>query len=83
MKKLTIDSPLVQSVAGFLSALIIGALVPRSFSFLVRRIFTRTVREVLIVAAATWLTERLAHWIVRPDPSKSNKTPTDNGSLKH
>lgn len=83
MKKRPVDSPLVQSVAGFLSALIIGALIPRTFSFLVRRIFTRTIREVLIVAAATWLTERLARWIVSPELNDPNHTPTDNGSLEH
>jgi len=83
MNRKSTGSPLVQSLAGFLSALIIGALIPRTFSFLVRRIFTRTFREVLVVAAATWLTERLAHWIVSPDPTESNKTPTDNGSLTY
>ncbi len=83
MKKRPIDSPLVQSVAGFLSALIIGALIPRTFSFLVRRIFTRTFREVLIVAAATWLTERFARWIVDPRPDEPTQTPSDNGFFEH
>ncbi len=60
---------LSRSIAGFIAALIVGALVPRTFTYLIRRVLLRSFREVFILAAAGWLTDRLGQWLVR---NKSN-----------
>lgn len=54
------NNHLVRSLAGFFAALIIGALIPRTFLFLVRRVVLKSFKDVLILALAGILTERLA-----------------------
>lgn len=62
-------SPLVQSLAGFIAAMIIGSLLPRTLGFLIKRVLLTSLREVAAVAAAALLTERLTHWIAKlPSP---------------
>lgn len=67
----TSNESIIRSIAGFMSALIIGALIPRTFTFLVRRILLRSFREVFVLALAGWLTDRLVRWL-----SDSRSLPT-------
>lgn len=59
MKNTPPHDALIRSTAGFLAALLIGALIPKTFSFLVRRVMLRSFREVFVLALAGWLTDRL------------------------
>jgi len=58
-----------KSVTGFIVALIVGALIPRTVQFLVRRVLVKSIREFLILALAGWLTDKLARTIVDSKPS--------------
>jgi|GEM_PF-1083381 len=49
-----------RSVIGFLAALIVGALVPRTIGYLVRRVLVRSFREIFILALAGWAADFLA-----------------------
>lgn len=62
-------SPLVQSLAGFIAALIIGTLLPKTLGFLIKRVLLTSLREAAAVAAFGLLAERLTHWIATlPSP---------------
>ena len=63
-----------KSVAGFLIALVVGALIPRTVQFLVRRVLVKSFREVLILALAGWLTDKIARTIVNSKPSEGSLT---------
>ncbi|MDA0378488.1 MAG: hypothetical protein O3C45_04200 [Bacteroidetes bacterium] len=67
-----------RSVIGFVVAAIIGALVPRTIGYLARRVFVRSFREVFILVAAGFLTERLVRLIVGSGPSTSSPTKRDD-----
>lgn len=67
-----------RSVIGFFVAAVIGALVPRTLGYLVRRVFVRSFREVFILVAAGFLTERLVRLIVGSDKTTSGTTPAKN-----
>lgn len=64
-----------RSVIGFFVAAIIGALVPRTIGYLARRVVVRSFREVFILVAAGFLTERLVRLI-----AGSGSTPADPAS---
>lgn len=49
-----------RSVIGFVAALIVGALVPRTIGYLLRRVLVRSFREVFILALAGWAADFLA-----------------------
>jgi len=75
--KTTIQIPkddFARSIAGFFAALIVGALIPRTLTYLVKRIVLRSFREVFMLAAAGWLTDRLAQLLVRSKPSKERSS---------
>ena len=55
----TLSDDAQKSIAGFFIALFVGALAPRAIMYFVRRVMVRSVREVLVVVAAGWLSERL------------------------
>jgi hypothetical protein len=63
-----------KSVAGFTIALIVGALIPRTIQFLVRRVLVKSIREFLILALAGWLTDKLARTIVSSKSSEGSLT---------
>lgn len=64
-----------RSVIGFIAALIIGALVPRTLGFLIRKVLLRSFREAFILVAAGWLTDRLAVFL-----TSSSRNPTNQQS---
>lgn len=53
-----------RSLIGFIAAMFIGALVPRTMGYLIRRVLIRSFREVFILAVAGLLTDRLARLLV-------------------
>lgn len=59
---------LSRSVIGFVAALFVGAIVPRTLGYLVRRVFFRAFKEVFILALAGWLADFLASSVSRPHP---------------
>ena len=59
----TLSDDAQKSIAGFLVALFVGALAPRAIMYFVRRVMVRSVREVLVVVAAGWLSERLVRML--------------------
>lgn len=59
-----------RSIVGFLAALIVGALIPRTLVFLVRRVLLNSLKEVFVLAMAGWLTDRLTHLISSPSSGK-------------
>ena len=63
---------LSRSIIGFFVAAIVGALIPRTLGYLIRRVFVRSFREVFILVAAGFLTERLVRLI-----AGSGKEPAD------
>lgn len=60
-----------KSVAGFLAALLVGALIPRTIRFMVRKVLVKSIREFVILALAGWLTDRIVRLIVA-DKSPKN-----------
>ncbi len=70
---MNIRSPLIQSLAGFFAALLIGALLPKTLGMLLKRLVFSSLRDVVAVLAAGLLAERLTHWISRhPDPKRTD-----------
>ncbi len=59
-----------KSIAGFIAALIVGALIPRTVAYLFRRVLLRSFREIFVLAAAGWLTDRIAQTLVRDKSEK-------------
>lgn len=70
-------SPFIRSLAGFFAALIVGALLPRTLGFLLKRVMFTSVREVAAVLAAGLLAERLTHWISKLPTPKNPPTQTN------
>ena len=77
-----------RSIVGFLAALIVGALIPRTLVFLVRRVLLHSLKEVFVLAMAGWLTDRLT--LLRParnrpadrlDDSFNTNTPSQTSYL--
>lgn len=58
------NSDVSKSIAGFFGALVVGALIPRTVHYVMRRVLIHSVREFLILALAGWLTDRVARLIV-------------------
>jgi hypothetical protein len=55
-----------KSIVGFFAALLVGALIPRTVQYVVRRVLLKSLREFAILALAGWLTDRIAHLITGP-----------------
>ena len=64
---------LSKSIAGFLAALLVGALIPRTVQFLVRKVLMKSIREFLILAFAGWLTDRLVRLIAESGSTEVQK----------
>lgn len=62
---------LSRSVVGFVAALIAGALIPRTFGYLVRRVFFRAFKEVFVLAVAGWLADLVATSITSSSNEKN------------
>ncbi|NNF04492.1 MAG: hypothetical protein HKN17_08500 [Rhodothermales bacterium] len=56
----TLGSPVSKSILGFLAALVIGALLPPATKKLIRQVMVRSVKDILVLALAGLLTERVA-----------------------
>ncbi|MEQ9104293.1 MAG: hypothetical protein RIE53_06305 [Rhodothermales bacterium] len=70
---MNLKSPLIQSLAGFFAALIVGALLPRTLGMLLKRVVLSSLRDVVAVLAAGLIAERLFHWISRyPYPKRTD-----------
>ena len=54
-----LEDDLSKSIAGFLIAVIVGALAPRAITYLMKRVFTQALKEVFTIVAAGWLTDQL------------------------
>lgn len=54
-----------RSIAGFLIAFAVGALVPRTVSYVVRKAVVKSFRDIFFLAAAGWLTDYLVQLIAR------------------
>ena len=58
-----------RSVVGFIAAMIVGSLLPRTMGYLIRRVLVRSFREVFILAVAGLLTDRLARFLAGSGPA--------------
>jgi hypothetical protein len=77
-RKLTLPKDdLSRSIIGFFVAAIIGALVPRTIGYLARRVVVRSFREVFILVAAGFLTERLVRFIAGSGSSSTESAPRE------
>lgn len=56
----TLGSPISKSILGFLAALVIGAILPPATKKLIRQVVVRSVKDILVLALAGLLTERVA-----------------------
>lgn len=68
-----LKTDLSKSIAGFLAALLVGALIPRTIQFLVRKVVVKSIREFLLIAIAGWLTERVVRLIVESNNAAPSK----------
>jgi len=64
---------LSRSVLGFVAAMIVGAIVPKTLGYLVRRVFFRAFKDVFILALAGWLADLLASSVSRPDAKDATR----------
>lgn len=55
-----IGSPVSKSLLGFFAALVVGALLPPATKRLIRQVVVRSVKDILVLALAGLLTERVA-----------------------
>ena len=53
-----------KSIAGFFAALLLGALIPRTVQFLVRKVLMKSMRDFFVLVLAGWLTDRIVHLVV-------------------
>lgn len=68
-----LKTDLSKSIAGFLAALLVGAMIPRTIQFLVRKVVVKSIREFLLIAIAGWLTERVVRLIVESKNAAPSK----------
>jgi hypothetical protein len=67
-----IQHPLLKSIAGFVTAFTIGALLPRAVGFLVKRIAFRSLPQVLAVAVVGLLAGQLARMLAGPGSARTS-----------
>ena len=53
-----------KSIVGFFAALLLGALIPRTVQFLVRKVLMKSMRDFFVLVLAGWLTDRIVHLVV-------------------